>query len=69
MYVGSVVVLFEDVRADFLHRSENQSPFYPSEAIVRRGDLDLYSPKVHGPRGRLIGPGRVWIWGDEVSYR
>ena len=33
--------------------------FYLREAGVRMGDSDLDSPEVHGPCGRLIGPGRV----------
>ena len=50
----------EGVRADFPSiGAENLWHFYLSEAGVRKGDLGLDSPKAHGPRGRLIGPGRV----------
>jgi len=35
------------------------SVLYLSDGGVRGGDSDLDSPEVHGPRGRLIGPGRV----------
>ena len=50
----------EDVRAGFsLSQGENLLPFYPHKASVRSGDSDLDSPEVRGPRGQLIGPGRV----------
>ena len=38
---------------------QKTSVLYLGDAGVRGGDSDLDSPKVHGPRGRLIGPGRV----------
>jgi len=49
--------------------ARNPFLFYLREAGVRNGDSDLDSPEVCGPRGRPIGPGRVWIRGDEVSCR
>jgi len=35
------------------------SVLYLSDTGVRGGDSDLDSPEVHGPRGQLIGSGRV----------
>ena len=43
----------------FLPSRQKTSVVYMSEAGVRNGDSDLDSPEVDGPRGRLIGPGRV----------
>jgi len=40
-------------------KAKNLLVLYLSAAGVRGGDSDLDSPEVHGPRGRLIGPGRV----------
>jgi len=55
----SVVVFGEDVCAGFLTLGWKTLRFYLSEDVVRNGDSDLDSPKVHGPYGRLIGPGGV----------
>ena len=49
----------EDVRADFPRLSGTSFLFILRATGVRGGDLDLDSPEVHGPRRRLIGPGRV----------
>ena len=43
----------------FLLSERKTSVLYLSDAGVRGGDLDLDSPEVHRPRGRLIDPGRV----------
>jgi len=43
----------------FLLSELKTSVLYLSDAGVRGGDLDLDSPEVYGPHGRLIGPGRV----------
>ena len=50
----------EDVRAVFSFCSERKtSVLYLSGSSVRNGDSDLDFAEVHGPCGRLIGPGRV----------
>ena len=41
----------------FLPSGRKTSVLYLSDGGMRGGDSDLDSPKVHGPRGRLIGPG------------
>jgi len=38
---------------------QKTSVLYLSGTGVRNGDSDLDSREVYGPRGRLIGPGRV----------
>jgi len=43
----------------FLPSGKEPQSLYLSDAGMRGGDSDLDSPEVHGPRGRLIGPGRV----------
>jgi len=43
----------------FLPSGWKTSVLYLSGTVVREGDVDLDSPKVHRPRGRPIGPGRV----------
>ena len=55
----SVVVFGEDVCTGFLPLGRKTLHFYLSEAVMRNGDSDLDSPKVHGPCRRLIGPGGV----------
>ena len=43
----------------FLPLGKEPQSLYLSDAGVRGGDSDLDSPEVPGPRGQLIGPGRV----------
>jgi len=41
------------------HSERKTSVLYLRLGGVRNGDSDLDSHEVHGPRGLLIGPGRV----------
>ena len=54
----SVVVLVR-MFVLFVPSERKTSALYLSEAVVRTGDSDLDPPEVHGPCGRLIGPG--WV--------
>ena len=49
----------EDVRAVLPSVRAKNLSLTLSDAGVRGGDSDLDSTEVHGPRGRLIGPGRA----------
>ena len=57
---GFLVVVLVRMFVLFSPRSERKTSFlYLSDAGMRNGDSDLDPPEVHGPHGRLIGPGRV----------